>query len=393
MNKGIIYLIQPTELIGTHRYKIGSSKNTELDRIKKGYKKGTRYIVIMECNNPFVLEKQIKKLFNEKFKLIAGYEYFEGNEKNIKEEFQKLANEHNIIYNDEEDDKDKDDDEDDDGDDEDDEDYSYMTHCFQNYNEDEEFGGKKQLVKIHVDDCSIDIEYMYNKSSSTIRVGDYDTSYVHNEYLKKLVKYKIIEDKKIYDLNDRKFINNLVKYMKKTKIYCSENINAINNFFINNTFTGKYIKILKYFKNNTIINNNIFCDTIFGDNGDIVRFDIEIYSDNDEECVKNIYVTKINKIYFDDQFLRCYIPYRLSVGEKYFYIENRDYQRFDLEGENIKDDNYRSIFLFTDNCTPWCKEDGNYNLKKIINKYIELTNGKEVLNLSKDTKYLINIFK
>jgi hypothetical protein len=91
MNTGIIYFIQPTELIGTNRYKIGCSENTELDRVKKGYKKGTRYIFIIECNNPYVLEKNIKKIFNEKFKLIAGYEYFEGDEKIMKDEFLKLA--------------------------------------------------------------------------------------------------------------------------------------------------------------------------------------------------------------------------------------------------------------------------------------------------------------
>ena len=58
MKKGIIYLIQPTELIGTRRYKMGCSENTELERVKNGYKKGTRYILIMECNNPFILEKK-----------------------------------------------------------------------------------------------------------------------------------------------------------------------------------------------------------------------------------------------------------------------------------------------------------------------------------------------
>jgi hypothetical protein len=87
MNKGIIYLVQPTELIGTQRYKIGCSENTELERVKKGYKKGTRYIYIIECYDPFTLEKNIKNIFNEKFKLIAGHEYFEGDETKIKEEF------------------------------------------------------------------------------------------------------------------------------------------------------------------------------------------------------------------------------------------------------------------------------------------------------------------
>ncbi len=98
MSNGIIYLIQPTELIGTKRYKIGCSKNTELERVKKGYKKGTRYIVIMECKEPFVLEKKIKTNFYNHFKLIAGCEYFEGNEEIMKEEFLKLIKEHNKIY-------------------------------------------------------------------------------------------------------------------------------------------------------------------------------------------------------------------------------------------------------------------------------------------------------
>lgn len=33
MNKGIIYLIQPSELVGTNRYKIGCSTKTSLDRV------------------------------------------------------------------------------------------------------------------------------------------------------------------------------------------------------------------------------------------------------------------------------------------------------------------------------------------------------------------------
>ena len=53
MNKGIIYLIQPVELVGTNRYKLGCSKNTNLERCKKGYKNGSRYLSIMECDEPF----------------------------------------------------------------------------------------------------------------------------------------------------------------------------------------------------------------------------------------------------------------------------------------------------------------------------------------------------
>ena len=41
----------------------------------------------MECTEPFNIESQIKRVFNEKFKLIAGKEYFEGNETDMKTTF------------------------------------------------------------------------------------------------------------------------------------------------------------------------------------------------------------------------------------------------------------------------------------------------------------------
>ena len=87
MLKGIIYFIQPAELVGTNRYKIGCSKNANLDRCKKGYKKETRFICIMECNDPFNLEKKIKDKFKSNFKLFCGNEYFCGDEKNMLKEF------------------------------------------------------------------------------------------------------------------------------------------------------------------------------------------------------------------------------------------------------------------------------------------------------------------
>ncbi len=99
-NKGIIYLIQPKELIGTNRYKIGCSKNTDLIRCKNGYKYGSRYLCIMECDEPYVIENTIKKTFNILFNLIAGNEYFEGNEKIMKRKFVELVLKHEDNYDD-----------------------------------------------------------------------------------------------------------------------------------------------------------------------------------------------------------------------------------------------------------------------------------------------------
>ena len=42
---------------------------------------------IRECDDPFELEREVKSRFNSIFNLIAGKEYFEGNEADIKKEF------------------------------------------------------------------------------------------------------------------------------------------------------------------------------------------------------------------------------------------------------------------------------------------------------------------
>jgi hypothetical protein len=89
--KGIIYLIQPAELVGTQRYKIGCSSKTTLERCQNGYKKGSRFLNIMECCDPFGIEKELKRVFGLHFKLVAGKEYFEGDEEEIKKRFYEVV--------------------------------------------------------------------------------------------------------------------------------------------------------------------------------------------------------------------------------------------------------------------------------------------------------------
>jgi hypothetical protein len=94
IKNGIIYLVQPAELVGvTNRYKIGMSNKQGLKRCLS-YKTGTRYLCIMEQTNVYELEKKIKQVFNAKFKLVAGHETFEGNEKEIKNTFISLIKQH-----------------------------------------------------------------------------------------------------------------------------------------------------------------------------------------------------------------------------------------------------------------------------------------------------------
>ena len=75
---GIVYLIQPAELVGTNRVKVGCSNKSDLSRVTKGYKKGTVSLCICSTEEPFELEKTLLNLFKERFELLAGNEYFIG---------------------------------------------------------------------------------------------------------------------------------------------------------------------------------------------------------------------------------------------------------------------------------------------------------------------------
>ena len=97
MNKGIIYLIQPAELVGTQRYKPGFSNSPTLKRFL-GYKNGTRYLRIAEAIEAKKLETKILDEFRKKFKLIAGNEYFEGDEIAMIDMFDQEVRKHRNEY-------------------------------------------------------------------------------------------------------------------------------------------------------------------------------------------------------------------------------------------------------------------------------------------------------
>ena len=71
-----VYLIQPAELVGTDRYKIGMSNCNDLSRIRS-YNNGTRYLCILEKDNPRVVEAALIIKFNQNYKNISGHEYFQ----------------------------------------------------------------------------------------------------------------------------------------------------------------------------------------------------------------------------------------------------------------------------------------------------------------------------
>jgi hypothetical protein len=97
--KGLVYLIQPAELVGTSRYKIGYSKNSDLDKFRRDYKKGSRFLDIYEYDKTPLLVREIRSNFNNKFKLVAGHSYYEGNENDIKKRFSDIINNYSSVNN------------------------------------------------------------------------------------------------------------------------------------------------------------------------------------------------------------------------------------------------------------------------------------------------------
>jgi len=85
--QGYLYLLQPCELIGVsnengdERFKIGRGQT--IDRPLHGYRKGTEIISLIKVNDYKNFESILIKEFHNKFKCIAGCEFFEGNRSKI----------------------------------------------------------------------------------------------------------------------------------------------------------------------------------------------------------------------------------------------------------------------------------------------------------------------
>lgn len=388
MNKGIIYLIQPAELVGTERYKIGMSNNTNLDRCKHGYKNGSRYICIMECNEPLKLERNIKNNFNKKFKLIAGNEYYEGNEKDILNTFNNLVIEHNnlfIINNFEYENLNKDE-FDIDEIDIDEIDIDKIKKEFINYKDDIEFGGIQKLIKIYIIhenyeryDYIINFKFIYNKE-----LGE-ENYYIHNindyayNYIKNIIDKKIIQNGNIYDLNNSCFQKKINKYKK---IY--------NNVMFSEETKNKIIKNreeLNILEKNTIeylfeidcLINDIPCCSY---NEELFSF----YPCNNENNRFKIY--KLNRKYYDNLYLQKYIPYIIEFNKitKNYYLINCNYEYIGYN--NIKSltdienniDEFSRIYLIKYENKPWINQINfenylkNYNQEKINNSLNILKN-------------------
>ena len=262
---GILYLIQPAELVGTDRYKIGCSTKSTLDRVTTGYKKGTKILYVIECDNPFETEKILKKKFNKKFKLITGNEYFEGD----KEEMKKIF--YSVVMNNSDYSEDNVDEIDDRG-----------CHIIKTY---EKFIEFMEISKIIITNKN-GKGYLRFKGRYWIKLDDQhhhnnidddsDNDYGENlyDFIPEFVKYEITEYKTLWGICKKEQIyNDIIKkcYVKESDLIYydlkyNEHFVSIGNVFYGDgskqfIFDAKNIKLLNL---DELINNKILTYDSFG---------------------------------------------------------------------------------------------------------------------------------
>lgn len=409
---GIIYLIQPAELVGTQRFKIGCSSKNTLDRIKS-YRKGTRYLYICECENPFKLEKIIKESFNNKFILIAGREFFEGNEQEMCKLFSEILCEnknHLLIQKKNECNTSNDDIILDVAEEHsDDTESSSSFHLEEkdfvdedildkgiNYKEDEEFGGSKKIVWFDISTIEhdiwetplehnqylIDIHYIITRGPDnkiiTHDAISIDTrynlncenqrteTYIDNNnalYIDNLIKKKFIENGRIYDLNNKKFIKSLDKLKTKINncILHSSLLKALSLYKNEKFQNDKYNLIQRHINNDTIINGYIYCD--LHSKEDRIRGGKHIYLDTLRE---HLFLYKFNNIWYSNEYLQNNLPYLIEINsDDNAYLINRQYIYIELNTKTNpkKWSNVKREYLYNDGNCPWLNKNNENEYK------------------------------
>ena len=79
---GMLYLVQPANLLNTFTYKIGMSKNLTMSRINS-YGAKTKIHRVASVDDVVETEKKLIAEFEENFKLHKGKEYFTGDLKEM----------------------------------------------------------------------------------------------------------------------------------------------------------------------------------------------------------------------------------------------------------------------------------------------------------------------
>ena len=202
----------------------------------------------------------------------------------------------------------------------------------------------------------------------------------------RMIKDKIIEDNKIYDLNDKKTMQKLNKYKKK--------INSVLLYKVTEDLlierNMNHYKIEQLLMSDTILNKEYYVDY---NSEHYTKDDISIYIDNlyGRLSIEHGYysIRKINKRYIDYQYLRNYLPY-LRNGINEVYMQNRNYENINFTLFSLQEPDSTEIgrfgdYYFNDGNPPWNSE----NFNAYIKKFIENTKNMTRINISQETYGLI----
>jgi hypothetical protein len=297
MKKGIIYLIQPLELLGTRTYKIGCLKNHDIDVLK-----GSRIIYIIECDNQYKVKYYIKEDMKKEFE----GDLIKGNITIIKDQFLDLVkkyseykdNYHDYILDDN---SDKDDDDDIIDEITTYEDYiktSKISHIV--ITEPKFLIGyfliEKDNIWSHFDRINPLIDFL------EINCGNYDYNYK-----------KIIEDMRIKCFN-KDYKGNCLKY---NEYFMTSN----DKYYI---FNSKNLKFIKYDPITKILTDKLLINNFFESANKKLYY--QSYTDETEvnkeiEHFNTLNIDKVNNIFcslIDDSILQDYkkLCYNIFVKQK-----------------------------------------------------------------------------
>lgn len=217
-----------------------------------------------EANNYIGDAEKIKELFIDSYKNFKGDNTFDkrlddilarkDDEKNIDEEFKKLR---------------------------------ITSASFANWQEDRAFGGNKKLIKIlcirnEENSTVLEVEFIqiYTNSRRDVAKGIYiydnsDKSAVR--FIKNIHKNKVIEESKIYDINDEKFVQSVTEYKKQIDVILLPEFDETLEEELQRIYKKGFVRewVENLFQTNIIINGKYICRLSDGKKGKIYKPDVE----------------------------------------------------------------------------------------------------------------------
>lgn len=375
---GIVYLIQPEEFKDLNIFKLGISKKDNCQRLYQ-YGSGVKIISVKQVSNPLLIEKELKKNFRDKFTIYQGYEYFEGDQKEMEELFDKIVFE---LKDEDEEEEEQKDNEKDDKYSEEDENMKQIKEVFPNYMEDEEFGGKKELVKINIKGNTLECYSICSKEIvKTDRLhglySDESISIFEKDYIKKIINSGVIIDGIIYDMKNKTFLKDLEKHKKKYKnIILDEKIKKeiIQNIF--NYSTVKLFSSAILYFNFQDIEYSVFCEEYYMKELEDT-FILDLQCGNHYKCKPIL----LGKNIYDNWYIRNNFPSVIWYNDSNFIVFN---EKEEYNCHKIIPEDKWDIF---DKCKKeyFQNPKNDKDFKQLLEKYTLLTRFKTRYNPNNST--------